>query len=224
MSFRFFPFPGGVFVVLVCGLALAILVAVLEFCWNSKKNAQSDRSLCAEMASELRFAMRCGSRQRPAAKARNSDAAVPCDRCSPRATRRRTRYCSTGHEETTYIPSIEIPRLNGGLGGDEYRSVLLNKHSATYLGKDHSHSHTHKHQPPPPRRRRGSSSIVLGQGGDHPESILWRFDCDLAGEPDVVISPPPPPPPPSAAVKTPLINGQYVHFVSESSAANVFKS
>ncbi|XP_043528936.1 glutamate receptor ionotropic, kainate 2-like isoform X4 [Frieseomelitta varia] len=105
---------GGVFVVLVCGLALAILVAVLEFCWNSKKNAQSDRSLCAEMASELRFAMRCGSRQRPTAKARNSDAAVPCDRCSPRATRRRTRYCSTGHEETTYIPSIEIPRLNAG--------------------------------------------------------------------------------------------------------------
>ncbi|XP_053978652.1 glutamate receptor ionotropic, kainate 2 isoform X2 [Hylaeus volcanicus] len=105
---------GGVFVVLLCGLALAILVAILEFCWNSKKNVQSDRSLCAEMASELRFAVRCGSRQRPAAKARNSDAAVPCGRCSPRASRRRTRYCSTGHEETTYIPSIEIPRLNGG--------------------------------------------------------------------------------------------------------------
>ncbi|XP_043248643.1 glutamate receptor ionotropic, kainate 2 [Colletes gigas] len=105
---------GGVFVVLLCGLALAILVAILEFCWNSKKNVQSDRSLCAEMASELRFAVRCGSRQRPAAKARNSDAAVPCGRCSPRASRRRTRYCSTGHEETTYIPSIEIPRLNAG--------------------------------------------------------------------------------------------------------------
>ncbi|XP_054002685.1 glutamate receptor ionotropic, kainate 2 isoform X2 [Hylaeus anthracinus] len=105
---------GGVFVVLLCGLALAILVAILEFCWNSKKNVQSDRSLCAEMASELRFAVRCGSRQRPAVKARNSDAAVPCGRCSPRASRRRTRYCSTGHEETTYIPSIEIPRLNGG--------------------------------------------------------------------------------------------------------------
>lgn len=86
---------------------------------TKKKNTQTHtqnrgwQSLCAEMASELRFAMRCGSRQRPAAKARNSDAAVPCDRCSPRATRRRTRYCSTGHEETTYIPSIEIPRLNG---------------------------------------------------------------------------------------------------------------
>ncbi|XP_032687000.1 glutamate receptor ionotropic, kainate 2-like [Odontomachus brunneus] len=34
---------GGVFVVLLCGLVLAILVAILEFCWNSKKNAQSDR-------------------------------------------------------------------------------------------------------------------------------------------------------------------------------------
>ncbi|XP_039304953.1 glutamate receptor ionotropic, kainate 2 isoform X6 [Solenopsis invicta] len=36
---------GGVFVVLLCGLALAILVAILEFCWNSKKNAQSDREV-----------------------------------------------------------------------------------------------------------------------------------------------------------------------------------
>ncbi|XP_039304950.1 glutamate receptor ionotropic, kainate 1 isoform X2 [Solenopsis invicta] len=105
---------GGVFVVLLCGLALAILVAILEFCWNSKKNAQSDRSLCAEMASELRFAVRCGSRQRPAAKSRNSAAAGLYGRCSPRSSRRRTRLCSSEHEEMTYIPSIEIPRLNGG--------------------------------------------------------------------------------------------------------------
>lgn len=71
---------GGVFVVLLCGLAFAILVAILEFCWNSKKNAQSDRqSLCSEMAEELRFAVRChGSRQRPALK-RN------CVKCSPGA-------------------------------------------------------------------------------------------------------------------------------------------
>ncbi|CAK9830213.1 Glutamate receptor ionotropic, kainate 2 [Anthophora retusa] len=100
---------GGVFVVLVCGLALAILVAVLEFCWNSKKNAQSDREGGA----------------------------------------------------------LSMTEMKKSLSFDQ---------------------------------RRGSSSIVLGQGGDHPESILWRFDCDLAGEPDVVISPPPPPPPPSAAV------------------------
>lgn len=74
---------------------------------------RSQQSLCAEMASELRFAVRCGSRQRPAAKSRNSAAAGLCGRCSPRSSRRRTRHCSSEHEETTYIPSIEIPRLNG---------------------------------------------------------------------------------------------------------------
>lgn len=77
---------------LLCGLALAILVAILEFCWNSKKNAQTDRqSLCSEMAEELRFAIRChGSRQRPALKR-------SCIKCSPR---------------TTYVPGM-AHHLNG---------------------------------------------------------------------------------------------------------------
>ncbi|XP_044011021.1 glutamate receptor ionotropic, kainate 2 isoform X7 [Aphidius gifuensis] len=111
---------GGVFVVLLCGLAFAILVAILEFCWNSKKNVQSDRSLCAEMASELRFALRCGSRQRPAIKNRNNQnvcvtsSLVTCRQCSPPSTasvgRLRTRY---SHDETTYLPSIEMNQLNG---------------------------------------------------------------------------------------------------------------
>lgn len=35
---------------LLCGLALAIVVAILEFCWNTKKNASQGRqSLCSEM-------------------------------------------------------------------------------------------------------------------------------------------------------------------------------
>ena len=78
---------------LLCGLALAILVAILEFCWNSKKNAQTDRqSLCSEMAEELRFAIRChGSRQRPALKR-------SCIKCSPGAT--------------TYVPGM-AHHLNG---------------------------------------------------------------------------------------------------------------
>ncbi|XP_069680347.1 glutamate receptor ionotropic, kainate 2 isoform X2 [Periplaneta americana] len=90
---------GGVFVVLLCGLALAIIVAILEFCWNSKKNAQTDRqSLCSEMAEELRFAVRChGSRQRPALKR-------SCTRCSP---------------GTTYVPAaLEMPHINGVRDGN----------------------------------------------------------------------------------------------------------
>ncbi|KAG5331039.1 GRIK1 protein, partial [Acromyrmex charruanus] len=256
---------GGVFVVLLCGLALAILVAILEFCWNSKKNAQSDRSLCAEMASELRFAVRCGSRQRPAAKSRNSAAAGLCGRCSPRSSRRRTRLCSSEHEETTYIPSIEIPRLNAGGwcvvdDGDEEiielrSSVPWREHlaqassssssstaattaaaittTATATVQSYPHAHASHALPltftssQPSLAQTPSTSAETETGlfghhlgsrynhqsatrlsrpimftksrGDHPENILWRFDCDLAGEPDVVISPPPPPPPPPSA-------------------------
>lgn len=66
------------------------------------------------MASELRFAVRCGSRQKPSAKARSRSAVTHCSRCSPHSSLRRSRYCSGSlNEETTYIPSIEIPRLNG---------------------------------------------------------------------------------------------------------------
>lgn len=34
---------GGIFVVLFAGLSLAVIVAVLEFMWNSRKNAVVDR-------------------------------------------------------------------------------------------------------------------------------------------------------------------------------------
>ncbi|KAL4714302.1 hypothetical protein ACJJTC_009654 [Scirpophaga incertulas] len=68
---------GGVFVTLLCGLALAIMVAILEFCWNTKKNASQGRqSLCSEMGQELRTAMRGGSSSRAALRA-------GCPRCSP---------------------------------------------------------------------------------------------------------------------------------------------
>ncbi|CAG4956412.1 unnamed protein product [Parnassius apollo] len=67
---------GGVFVTLLCGLALAIVVAILEFCWNTRKNASHGRqSLCSEMGQELRAAIRGGSSRtvlRPG-----------CSRCSP---------------------------------------------------------------------------------------------------------------------------------------------
>ncbi|XP_048485931.1 glutamate receptor ionotropic, kainate 2 [Plutella xylostella] len=69
---------GGVFVTLLCGLALAIVVAILEFCWNTKKNAtQGRQSLCSEMGQELRTAMRGGSS--------NSRTVLRqgCSRCSP---------------------------------------------------------------------------------------------------------------------------------------------
>ncbi|CAH1800081.1 unnamed protein product [Owenia fusiformis] len=53
---------GGVFVVLLAGLALAVVVAIFEFMWAARKKAHKDRqSLCGEMGDELRFAVRCQS-------------------------------------------------------------------------------------------------------------------------------------------------------------------
>ncbi|XP_024084773.1 glutamate receptor ionotropic, kainate 2-like [Cimex lectularius] len=81
---------GGVFVVLLCGLAIAVVIAICEFCYNSKRNAQLERrggaqSLCSEMADELCFALRCrGSRQRPALK----------------------RQCSKCADGPTYVPAV----------------------------------------------------------------------------------------------------------------------
>ena len=34
---------GGVFVVLLCGLAFAVIIAICEFCYNSKKNAITEK-------------------------------------------------------------------------------------------------------------------------------------------------------------------------------------
>ncbi|RWS28884.1 glutamate receptor ionotropic: kainate 2-like protein [Leptotrombidium deliense] len=72
---------GGVFVVLLTGLAVAIFTAIFEFCWSTKKNAYNQRqSLCSEMAEELRFAMKCrASRQRPALRRQ-------CSKCIPGTT------------------------------------------------------------------------------------------------------------------------------------------
>ncbi|CRK95897.1 CLUMA_CG009343, isoform A [Clunio marinus] len=58
---------GGVFVVLLCGLAFAVLVAIVEFCYKTKKDNFNDplnlinskNSLCAEMTDELCFALSC---------------------------------------------------------------------------------------------------------------------------------------------------------------------
>ncbi|XP_004521949.1 glutamate receptor ionotropic, kainate 2 isoform X2 [Ceratitis capitata] len=73
---------GGVFVVLLCGLALAVVVAILEFCWHSKKTVQltENQSLCSEMAEELRYAIHChASKKRPSLKR-------ICVKCTPDST------------------------------------------------------------------------------------------------------------------------------------------
>ncbi|VVC86822.1 unnamed protein product [Leptidea sinapis] len=94
---------GGVFVTLLCGLVLAIVVAILEFCWHTRKNASQGQSLCSEMGQELRTAMRGGS-SRTILKA-------GCSRCSP-ATHVPSRYeiVRTRYSSLTHIEHL-VPRV-----------------------------------------------------------------------------------------------------------------
>ncbi|KTF97450.1 hypothetical protein cypCar_00031158, partial [Cyprinus carpio] len=54
---------GGIFIVLAAGLVLSVFVAVGEFLYKSKQNAQLEkRSFCSAMVDELRVSLKCQRR------------------------------------------------------------------------------------------------------------------------------------------------------------------
>lgn len=79
---------GGVFVVLLCGIAFSVLIAITEFYYNARRTDEDvnrafdpffyfnkipaspgRQSLCSEMTQELCYALQCyGPRQRPTLK------------------------------------------------------------------------------------------------------------------------------------------------------------
>ncbi|XP_017168593.1 glutamate receptor ionotropic, kainate 4 isoform X6 [Mus musculus] len=50
---------GGIFVVLICGLIVAIFMAMLEFLWTLRHSEASEVSVCQEMVTELRNIILC---------------------------------------------------------------------------------------------------------------------------------------------------------------------
>uniref|UniRef100_A0A8C3G291 Glutamate receptor n=1 Tax=Cyclopterus lumpus TaxID=8103 RepID=A0A8C3G291_CYCLU len=51
---------GGIFVVLICGLIIAVFVAIMEFVWSTRHSAETDEvSVCQEMITEFRSAVSC---------------------------------------------------------------------------------------------------------------------------------------------------------------------
>ncbi|XP_061093159.1 glutamate receptor ionotropic, kainate 5 [Conger conger] len=51
---------GGIFVVLICGLIIAVFVAIMEFVWSTRRSAETDEvSVCQEMLTEFRNAISC---------------------------------------------------------------------------------------------------------------------------------------------------------------------
>ncbi|XP_051722133.1 glutamate receptor ionotropic, kainate 5-like isoform X2 [Ctenopharyngodon idella] len=56
---------GGIFVVLICGLIIAVFVAVMEFVWSTRRSAETDEvSVCQEMLTEFRNAVSCKKNSR----------------------------------------------------------------------------------------------------------------------------------------------------------------
>ncbi|TDG41931.1 hypothetical protein AWZ03_011644 [Drosophila navojoa] len=143
---------GGVFVVLLCGLALAVVVAIFEFCWNSKKNLHTDnQSLCSEMAEELRFAMHCQgskSKQRPALKR-------DCLKCAPGSTYVPTNVTMPNLGNFSFIKTRSV---------DQLTLILLKMDSKVVT----SANETKSEQP----------EVVIGDAG---EKVLERAEGSVVG-------------------------------------------
>ncbi|XP_034150585.1 glutamate receptor ionotropic, kainate 5 isoform X2 [Esox lucius] len=51
---------GGIFVVLICGLIIAVFVAIMEFLWSTRRSPETEEvSVCQEMLTEFRNAISC---------------------------------------------------------------------------------------------------------------------------------------------------------------------
>ncbi|XP_075772161.1 LOW QUALITY PROTEIN: glutamate receptor ionotropic, kainate 5 [Pelodiscus sinensis] len=75
---------GGIFVVLICGLVVAVFVAIMEFVWATRRSAETDElSVCQEMLRELRQAVSCRKPTEVAAPAAppQPGRAWPCEPC-----------------------------------------------------------------------------------------------------------------------------------------------
>ncbi|XP_015110641.1 glutamate receptor ionotropic, kainate 2 [Diachasma alloeum] len=135
---------GGVFVVLLCGLAFAVLVAICEFCYNSRRHSPSERethavqppptcsgslqtvsqnpqqqnsnqeSLCSEMARELCRALRC----RASSRRRKA-----CEKCSTHVV-----GYTLDNPTATPLNGMRSQRGSLGISGDLPAHIHMHHH------------------------------------------------------------------------------------------------
>nr|XP_020663592.1 glutamate receptor ionotropic, kainate 5 [Pogona vitticeps] len=130
---------GGIFVVLICGLIIAVFVAVMEFVWATRRSAEHEEiSVCQEMLRELRHAVSC--------------------RKPTRSRRRRRHYATRG---ALSLRSVREMRLSNG---KLYSGTLVSEPGPQRLLEDPPRPCTHvrichecrriqtlRGAPPPPR-------------------------------------------------------------------------
>ncbi|XP_063168525.1 glutamate receptor ionotropic, kainate 5 [Candoia aspera] len=130
---------GGIFVVLICGLIIAVFVAVMEFVWATRRSAEHEEiSVCQEMLRELHHAVSC--------------------RKPSRSRRRRRHYPTRG---ALSLRSVREMRLSNG---KLYSGTLVTEPGPQRLLEDPPRPCTHvrichecrriqtlRGAPPPPR-------------------------------------------------------------------------
>ncbi|NWT75620.1 GRIK4 protein, partial [Prunella himalayana] len=94
---------GGIFVVLICGLIVAIFMAMLEFLWSLRHSEQSEVSVCQEMVTELRNIILCKDsfqpRRRRGAAVRTRPALPEERRARSTTTLSNGKLCSGGEPD-----------------------------------------------------------------------------------------------------------------------------
>ncbi|NXM55098.1 GRIK4 protein, partial [Illadopsis cleaveri] len=94
---------GGIFVVLICGLIVAIFMAMLEFLWSLRHSEQSEVSVCQEMVTELRNIILCKDsfqpRRRRAGVVRSRPALPEERRARSTTTLSNGKLCSGGEPD-----------------------------------------------------------------------------------------------------------------------------
>ncbi|XP_073319214.1 glutamate receptor ionotropic, kainate 5-like isoform X4 [Pagrus major] len=199
---------GGIFVVLICGLIIAVFVAIMEFVWSTRRTAETDEvnlhhhhppvSVCQEMLTEFRNAVSCkkssrSRRRRPLSSAGGGVLRHPSRLAlaAPRPIRLvREMRLSNGKLYSGAGP------LTGGMGGGMGGGPDLGPGPQRLLEDALGHNTSTGTPPPPP-----ASALVAPpapprsflQGCSHVR-ICQECRRIQSLRPNALTPPPPPPP------------------------------
>uniref|UniRef100_A0AAV2K4N4 Uncharacterized protein n=2 Tax=Knipowitschia caucasica TaxID=637954 RepID=A0AAV2K4N4_KNICA len=167
---------GGIFVVLICGLIIAVFVAIMEFVWSTRRSAETDEvSVCQEMLTEFRNA-------------------VSCKKSS------RSRHRRRNHHHLTHLASTGVLRPPSRLALSGPRPIRLVRDMRLSNGKLYSgvgSSAMLGSMPPdlgPGPQRLLDEALGLNVPIAPPTTLISP-PTSLISPPTSLIAPPPPPPP-----------------------------
>uniref|UniRef100_UPI00398F22E0 glutamate receptor ionotropic, kainate 4-like isoform X2 n=1 Tax=Pristiophorus japonicus TaxID=55135 RepID=UPI00398F22E0 len=143
---------GGIFVVLICGLIVAVVMAVIEFLWTMRHSAETEISVCQEMLKELRSIVSCQESFR--------------SRRKRRLIRTRSNHIETSRGANTM--SLSNGKLCGGTVPDPISQQLAHEAALAVRGC------THIRVCPECRRFQGLRPQPMGSPIRSEESLEWE--------------------------------------------------